>query len=70
MVVILFAPSSLLIVKTKEFPSFKLVLLLHPVVRSVTITSIVTVDDPDKSTLLKSSVLLVTEPSTANTSLT
>ena len=62
-------PSSLLIVKTKEFPSLTLVLLLHPVVRLVTITSIVTVVEPVKSTLLKSSVLLMTDPSTANTSL-
>ena len=46
------------------------VLLIHPVVRSVTTTSIVTVVDPVKSTLLKSRVLLVTEPSTASTSLT
>ena len=63
-------PSSLFIVKTKDEPSFTLVLLLHPVVRSVTTTSIVTVVEPVKSTLLKSRVLLVTEPSTASTSLT
>ena len=57
------------IVKTKDEPSSTLVLLLHPVVRSVTTTSTLTVVEPDRSTLLKSRVLLVTEPSTANTSL-
>ena len=63
-------PSSLFIVKTKDEPSFTLVLLLHPVVRSVTTTSIVTVVEPVKSTLLKSRELPVTDSSTANTSLT
>ena len=70
MVVILFDPSSLLILNTKDEPSLTFVLLLHPVVRSVTTTSTVTVVEPDKSTLLKSRVLLVTDPSTASTSLT